>query len=357
MSYKPLQNTNSQYGDVCIQQSTTCQQCGSPVQFNATFCTGCGASQSQYIQPAQPQYQPAQPHQNISSSESPVMFINDSTPGTIPSNYITTPVAAVHTTKDAAQVAPVKSPITSTAKGVVSSVGSAALNVVQDFMIGQPPAQETPKIYRSRAQSGRTRLRCQDKLDIIYNAELESSCCEPCHGFPFCLFYWHFVPQLDQERSYIYIRENSIEYNKAIKYACGPGGTTDNINVIYFDRTPFNKSCCLPVASASHVGVYAVSTPKIEVMKIGHMCCCIPCKPICSNPETVVITYGKNRPMPWCCCTNEAEACDNCCGCFGPLSGNPVFYNAMHLVWGMPGIKYPKVFAEKFKEVKIGSYL
>jgi hypothetical protein len=91
-------------------------------------------------------------------------------------------------------------------------------------------------------------------IQIIYDAELRDlPMCETldllCY---FCSFY-------DKSRSYLYIRENSIESNVAFKCCCGLVGEQDSVSVMYFDRKPFKRTCC-------------ENDPKIDVAGFG--CCC-----------------------------------------------------------------------------------
>ena len=79
-------------------------------------------------------------------------------------------------------------------------------------------------------------------------------CCHPCYcGSTF-----------DKDRSYLYIRENSLEGNVATKSClCGK---KDFTFVDYFDRNPYKPSthcCCIP------------TEPKLELMQGGCQICCV----------------------------------------------------------------------------------
>ena len=79
-------------------------------------------------------------------------------------------------------------------------------------------------------------------------------CCHPCYcGSTF-----------DKDRSYLYIRENSLEGNVATKSClCGQ---KDFTFVDYFDRDPYkpSKHClCIP------------TLPKLELMQGGCQICCV----------------------------------------------------------------------------------
>ena len=129
-----------------------------------------------------------------------------------------------------------------------------------------------------------------------------------------------------RKRSYLYIRSNcSIEANDTTGWKtwctwCG-FPHQDHIRVEYFDRRPYEEEChCAPFPFCCFWGH---SIPKLEVLDHGCMCCCVKIKPCCSanDEEVVVVPYETNV-----CCSNRTNACDNCFGLCGPLSGMPKHY-------------------------------
>ena len=127
---------------------------------------------------------------------------------------------------------------------------------------------------------------------------------------------WAICHAYDLERSYLYLRENSIETNVAMVpmfplSICVP--QWDNTNVTYFDRKPYKpyKVCCIQ------------QTPKLEVMKGGCMVLFQRVQ-ICTK-DKVVIMPNENMPPPCCCSKNRVTPCDNCFGLLGGVTGNPKF--------------------------------
>ena len=111
-------------------------------------------------------------------------------------------------------------------------------------------------------------------MRIKYNAELAEpnmcfKCmgvcgCFPCLGIcaPPCSFY-------DMERSYLYLRENSIESNVNINNYVGDClgcPTADFVTVSYFDRPPYAVSGCI-----------CPTVPKLEVVDTSCYFCCMRC--------------------------------------------------------------------------------
>ena len=118
-----------------------------------------------------------------------------------------------------------------------------------------------------------------------------------------------FCQKYDLERSYLYLRENSIESNIASKSICC-GAARDYVTVQYFDRPPykpFNQCICC-----------CKSNPKLEITKPGCVICCMPVT--CCTQEKVVIMPGETV---FGCCPNRVTGCDNCCGCCGDRTGAP----------------------------------
>jgi hypothetical protein len=157
---------------------------------------------------------------------------------------------------------------------------------------------------RKRPQAGSTKLIDSNNIKIYYNAEIKDISC--CTKLWLCCHPCYCGSTFDVERSYLYIRENSLEGNVATKSClCGKQDLTF---VDYFDRDPYkpSKRClCIP------------TQPKLEVMKGGCLICCVKCS-CCSDDSVVVMPYEK-----CCCCSNRVGCCDNCCGLCGPITGNP----------------------------------
>lgn len=162
---------------------------------------------------------------------------------------------------------------------------------------------------RVTPQSGATMLKDKKALAMAMNSELRPiGCCIKILMRCAC------CSAIDMERSYLYIRENSIESNLAIQPCCGCCQDIDQISVSYFDRPPFQPGCCNNCQAG---------TPEIRVLDNGCMCCC---QTICSDKVAVVAT--PNLPFPCCCCANAATKCDSCFGLCGPITGNPKYISA-----------------------------
>ena len=163
-------------------------------------------------------------------------------------------------------------------------------------------------------------------ISIKYNAEIEDpSCCFKCVACCGCLPVYTGVCPLappcsyfDKERSYLYIREGSLEANTSLDNHCAPTCCCctfdDNVYVNYFDRAPYAiKGCLCP------------AVPKLEIYDPACMLCCVKfdCE-CCFGPKQVVI-----MPYEKCClcCPNRTCWCHNCFGCCGQPDGNPLYYN------------------------------
>ena len=114
-------------------------------------------------------------------------------------------------------------------------VGAVTVPIAQGYVLTQGGGD------RMKPQNGSTALINKGNITVYYNAELKDlSCCTKvllcCLG---CQKY-------DLERSYLYLRENSIESNIATKSICC-GEARDWVTVEYFDRKPykpFNQCIC-----------------------------------------------------------------------------------------------------------------
>jgi hypothetical protein len=67
------------------------------------------------------------------------------------------------------------------------------------------------------------------------------------------------------------------------------------------------------------------AAPKLEVVDLGCMCCCMKVDPCCHGKRVVLMPFEK-MPPPCCCCSNRVGACNNCFGLCGPVTGNPKIY-------------------------------
>jgi hypothetical protein len=115
---------------------------------------------------------------------------------------------------------------------------------------------------RSAPQSGSTKLANRNNINIVYNAEIKDISC--CTKLWLCCHPCYCGSTFDKDRSYLYIRENSLEGNVATKSCfCGKKDLTF---VDYFDRNPYKPSTrclCIP------------TEPKLELMQGGCQICCV----------------------------------------------------------------------------------
>ena len=115
---------------------------------------------------------------------------------------------------------------------------------------------------RSKPQSGSTKLAHPNNIQILYNAEIKDISC--CTKIWLCCHPCYCGSTMDIDRSYLYIRENSLEGNVATKSClCGK---KDFTFVDYFDRDPYkpSKKClCIP------------TLPKLELKEGGCQICCV----------------------------------------------------------------------------------
>lgn len=158
----------------------------------------------------------------------------------------------------------------------------------------------------------------------------------------------------DKDRSYLYIREGSIERNIAFVKCCGAipqiWDVQDHVYVEYFDRPPYQPVCCFdPYHGTPAEGVLCIlgpTEPKLEVVKLGCMCLCQYMDPCMCGSKVVLMPFEK-----WClCCSNRVGCCDNNCGLCGPPTGNPKVYSPF-----APQPKNPEEFVSVAKEVMFGA--
>eukprot|EP00622_Pseudochattonella_farcimen_P000696 FR735245.1.p1 GENE.FR735245.1~~FR735245.1.p1 ORF type:complete len:271 (+),score=28.50 FR735245.1:102-914(+) len=140
---------------------------------------------------------------------------------------------------------------------------------------------------RKTSQCGAVALKNPTQLGLVMNAEVMDLRCLSKAVLCICC-----CAQFDLKRSYLYIRENSLEQNCAAKQMCC--GKTDNISVQYFDRPPFKS---YPLNNCFR------GAPEVHVIESGCMCCCqkvlLPKGPCCVSKVYVIATPQQGFP---CCC-------------------------------------------------------
>lgn len=225
-------------------------------------------------------------------------------------------------------------------------------------------------VDRSSPQGGATSLQNPYAIQIAYNAEIRPVPCCIQFGLCFtCRCYNH-------SRSYLYLRENSIETNQGAEHICGdlvqclvdcvccipqacyecvnccscnclPGCSAantcrsifpcfrfadDNVKVVYFDRNYFRPTsdgcCCI-----QH------NTPKLEVVDYGCMICCVrfprlssvmcPCF-FTPTKDVVIMPYESTKCCCCCDCPNRVTWYHNCCGLLGKVTGSPLAYETFY---------------------------
>jgi len=142
---------------------------------------------------------------------------------------------------------------------------------------------------RTSPHTGCTALESNDSIKVLYDAEIEDI--RWCLKMRLCL--WG-CKEFDRERSYLYVRENSLETNLATTCICCADWTDDTTKVLYFDRAPFKPStirCCfVPFPCCGK------TDPKLEVSETGCWCCCQ--RIVCC--DRVVIMPYESCPFPLC---------------------------------------------------------
>ena len=186
---------------------------------------------------------------------------------------------------------------------------------------------------RTSEHPGLTARKDNAKVDIVMDAELKDlDCCSKVS-----LFMCVGCSIFDKPRSYLFLRENSIESNCAFKPCCGICRPRDHVSTMYFDREPFvTVGCCAFCGSEGYCK--REDQPKFEVLDTGCLVCCQLC---CTDIRPVIMPF-ENLPFPCCCCVNRVGCCTNCCGMCGQPTGNPVVYKPIY--------PFP-VEAEKFVEL------
>ena len=202
--------------------------------------------------------------------------------------------------------------------------------------VGPPSGQQPPSIGtltpgwtgttgdRRTNHNGATKIQNPGMIRISDWELRGPGCCDKCRLALQCSWW-------DTTRSYLYVRDNhSIEFNDAngIKNCCTCCcfSQADDVGVKYSDRAPYAKHCKpSPFPCCCFLNC---AQPKLEVIDLGFMCCCIKCNTCCCCCESkrVVIMPFETFPFPCCCCSNRVNRCDNWCGCCGPVTGNPKVY-------------------------------
>ncbi|RYG95880.1 hypothetical protein EON65_55270 [archaeon] len=176
-----------------------------------------------------------------------------------------------------------------------------------------------PKTNRNSAHKDATARAKKESIEIVYDAELKD-----LTFIPRCLLALSCCTVYDLFRSYLYLRENSIESNISFAPCCGLCTLPDFVTVQYFDRFPYAETwkcaprpfCCL---------LYR-RQPKLEVIKPGCLVCGVPVN-ICDETEQVVLMPFETFPFPCCWFANRVSAWDNCFGFCGGITGNPRIYS------------------------------
>jgi len=267
----------------------------------------------------------------------------------------------------------------------LQAVGMAEAGLAVDNVKAFMP-KSTEQKERTTMLDGRMNRKDKNKLDIRYDPELARvPCCSSVLLFcsaPCC------CPVVVENRSYIYVRENSIEYNWSLIacggccmgnfqscgrarccYTCLAEGC-DITTVKYFDREPLRKDrYCQPIPCCCCCMDY---NPKFVVQHHGCTCCWCTWRACCDGQcgnccakSTVVVSPFDYFPNP-CdpsgrqgCCVNRHElACRNCWGlsicpwlggfCPMPIAGNPCVYNDIFGLFLIP--KNPDAFCEYANE-------
>ena len=197
--------------------------------------------------------------------------------------------------------------------------GPATVPVTRPASVAPSPRQD-PRYVPDRVlqHAGLTHLSVKGNIRIHYDAQLRDV--SFCTKLQLCFE----CREINMQRSYLYLRENSIESNIATKCCCCSCRDRDSIVVNYFDRKPFRKEvvcfrgsfCDVPCCCCLN------ADPQLEVTKGGCMICCIHVQ---ENEwcclDSVVIAPSQDLPFPCCCVANRHGWCTNFCGCCGQPNG------------------------------------
>jgi hypothetical protein len=178
---------------------------------------------------------------------------------------------------------------------------------------------------RTQKQAGATYLKHVDRIQVISNPDIRDIGCIPRLYSQLLFCGYSFSP----ERSYVYVRENSLEYNSGMEACCFQESCCHPIDfatVQYFDQPPFVGNPCCGCNKGE---------PQFRVLEPGCMCCCMKCSAengcgLCCDEKAVTITPCDT----YCCCfSNYSTDCDNCYGLCGPITGNPKIFKT---IWPQP---------------------
>ena len=126
---------------------------------------------------------------------------------------------------------------------------------------------------RRSVHKGRTATANPGNLKVHYDAELKGLTC--CTKLVLCCVCREF----DKDRSYLYVRENSIEKNVASRCCCGGCCEYDHIGVHYFDRAPLKPECACYLGRICCIIPFPCCVdlkPKFEVLKVITLHFCHP---------------------------------------------------------------------------------
>jgi len=216
-------------------------------------------------------------------------------------------------------------PVMGVMQQVGSNLGQMAMDAIQPMIMEvQHPLYEDSDTGYFGTHQGLQRVHKKAGPLLVYRIPMNPTAGQGCCG---CCG----VDTELQSRSYTWIAENRIEFNKPVKNCCGT--QRDMVMVSYFDTTwgimPPKGGCC-GGGDPNHL-------PAIEYVDDRWMCCCTKCYSptscfACCMPcffstgEAVSVVPYEQCPCPLCCCPNRASFIGNCCGLFGPQSGNPFTY-------------------------------
>eukprot|EP01031_Cornospumella_fuschlensis_P028206 gene28206-34060_t len=176
-----------------------------------------------------------------------------------------------------------------------------------------------PNSNRKSAHKDATARAKKESIEIVYDAELKDLKCIPraLLALSCCAVY-------DTSRSYLYLRENSMESNVSIGLCCGLFALPDFVTVQYFDRAPYADTCkCAPRPFCC---LLYRRQPKLDVVKPGCLVCSVHVN-LCEETEQVVLMPFETFPFPCCWFSNRVSECENCCGFCGGITGNPKIYS------------------------------
>jgi hypothetical protein len=117
---------------------------------------------------------------------------------------------------------------------------------------------------RKSVHSGATATHDRNFIRVVYDAELKD--------LPICLSLFILIcgcAVLDKKRSYLKLRENSVESNISFAPCCGFCSGPDWTNVDHFDRSPYSEECHWIYP---WICCFSCEKPKFEVVDNAYMC-------------------------------------------------------------------------------------